>query len=142
MTENKKTTKTAAKKEVYVEGIGRRKTAIARVRLRKGKGSPQINELNLDKYFPIKSHQDIALSPLTSLQLADTHSIEVRVKGGGVAAQAEAVRHGLSRALVKLDEAWKPRLRVSGFLTRDSRMVERKKYGHKKARVSPQWSKR
>ncbi|MBS3903557.1 MAG: 30S ribosomal protein S9 [Anaplasmataceae bacterium] len=140
--DHKKIVKSSTKKDGYVEGIGRRKTAVARVRLVKGKSSPQVNERAIDKYFPLLNHRNIALAPLLSLQLKDTYTIEARVRGGGVAAQAEAIRHGLARAIVKSDEAWKPRLRVSGYLTRDPRMVERKKYGKKKARVSPQWSKR
>lgn len=135
--------KTTTKKDGYVEGVGRRKTAIARVRIKKGKvGSSQINERPIDKYFPLKSHQETATAPLNDLKLGDTFTMEVKVRGGGVAAQAEAVRHGLARAIVKSDEAWKPQLRTAGYLTRDPRMVERKKYGKKKARVSPQWSKR
>jgi len=135
--------KTTTKKDGYIEGIGRRKTAVARVRISKGKvGTSQVNERSIEKYFPLKSHQETAVAPLSALKLDETFTMEVRVKGGGVAAQAEAVRHGLARAIVKSDEAWKPQLRTAGYLTRDPRMVERKKYGKKKARVSPQWSKR
>lgn len=126
----------------YVEGVGRRKTAIARVRLTEGGSKFIVNEKKLTDYFPLKKLQEVAGASLRELQLTPKYGIEARVSGGGIAAQAEAVRHGAARALVIADEALKPRLRALGFLTRDSRMVERKKYGLKKARRSPQWAKR
>jgi len=110
------------------------------VRLIGGQGV-SINNQALSKYFLLKKHQDKATAPFQELQIKQ-YKIEAKVKGGGISAQAEAVRHGLSRALVIMNGELKPRLRLSGYLTRDSRMVERKKYGKKKARVSPQWSKR
>ena len=128
------------KTEKYIESVGRRKTAVARVRLTGGQGVI-INNQELSRYFLLKKHQDNALAPFRELQIKK-FKVEAKVKGGGISAQAEAVRHGLSRALVVMDGEFKSRLRLSGYLTRDSRMVERKKYGKKKARVSPQWSKR
>lgn len=126
----------------YVEGVGRRKTAVARVRLVKGKGVATVNGKAMDEYFPGAGLRTVALSPLTQLGLAADFSVSVSVSGGGTQAQVEAVRHGIARALVATDEEFKKRLRTLGFLTRDSRMVERKKYGLKKARRAPQWSKR
>ncbi len=126
----------------YVEGVGRRKTAIARVRLTEGGSKFLVNEKKLTDYFPLKKLQEIAGASLKELQLTAKYGIDARVSGGGIAAQAEAIRHGAARALVIADETLKPRLRALGFMTRDSRMVERKKYGLKKARRSPQWAKR
>lgn len=126
----------------YVEGVGRRKTAVARVRLVSGKGEAKINDKSMDKYFGLARLRDLAVSPLKELNVADKFHMTVKVVGGGVKAQAEAVRHGIARALVEHDAELKPKLRVLGFLTRDPRMVERKKYGLKKARRSPQWAKR
>lgn len=126
----------------YFEGIGRRKTAVARVRIRKGRGKFSINDKELNSYFSIERHIITAQSPLTKLKLQNSFDVSVKVKGGGVSAQAEAVRHGLSRALVLYKQDLKPQLKKLGFLRRDPRMVERKKYGLKKARRAPQWSKR
>jgi small subunit ribosomal protein S9 len=126
----------------YHEGVGRRKTAVARVRLSKGSGSVTVNELTADKFFSMKKLLAVAIAPLANLNMAKDFDISAHVKGGGVSAQAEAIRHGVARALVKTDETLKKSLRDLGFLTRDPRMVERKKYGLKKARRSPQWAKR
>lgn len=127
----------------YFEGVGRRKTAIARVRIVAGKSNDfKVNDLTSKDYFKLQRLMMYALSPLTSLKLDGHYSITAHVKGGGIAAQAQAVRHGLARALQKADQTLTQRLRVFGFLTRDSRMVERKKYGLKKARRAPQWQKR
>jgi len=126
----------------YVEGIGRRKTAVARVRLLRGEGNVLINGKNIDDYFALSRLRETALAPLNNLKLADKFDVTIKVVGGGIHAQAEAVRHGLARALVLSDAGLKKRLRGLGFLTRDPRMVERKKYGLKKARRAPQWQKR
>ncbi|MDP1688834.1 MAG: 30S ribosomal protein S9 [bacterium] len=126
----------------YFEAVGRRKTAIARVRLFKGDGSIIVNEKKLEVYFPSNRYQKTVKSPLTILNIAESFSATVKVSGGGITAQAEAIRHGFSRALLKLNPNYRKRLRKNEFLTRDSRMVERKKYGLRKARRAPQWAKR
>lgn len=133
------TTKEATSR--YIEGIGRRKTAIARVRIVKGNGAFVINEKPLASYFPAPHLQHVVTAPLRESSI-ENMNVSARVSGGGIEAQSEAVRHGLSRALVSLQPDVKKRLRSAGFLTRDSRMVERKKYGLKKARRAPQWAKR
>ncbi len=126
----------------YFEGVGRRKTAIARVRLfPDGKGTITVNGMDADKYFPVVRLAAIVGAPLRELQMTE-FDVVAKVSGGGVSAQAEAVRHGLARAILVKDPAWKPRLRAMGYVTRDSRMVERKKYGLRKARRAPQWAKR
>ena len=132
----------AVKRERYVEGIGRRKTAVARVRVTKGSGAAMINEKKVGDYFPLERLRETALSPLKELKVTGNYDVQVRVSGGGIHAQADAVRHGLARALVGINEELRHRLHVLGFLTRDPRMVERKKYGMKKARRAPQWKKR
>ena len=126
----------------YIEAVGRRKTSIARVRLFEGSGKLTVNDKEAKEYFGLSRLVADALAPLTSLKIGKEWDVTVKVSGGGIHAQAGAIRMGVARALVKKDEAWKKLLRVSGFLTRDSRMVERKKYGLKKARRSPQWAKR
>lgn len=131
--------KTAAR---YFEGIGRRKTAVARVRIQKGKGGITVNERTLESFFPVERLRTTVVMPLAKTGFEGTFAVSAQVKGGGVNAQAEAIRHGLARALVLFQSDLKGQLRTLGFLTRDARMVERKKYGLKKARRSPQWSKR
>lgn len=126
----------------YHEGVGRRKTAVATVRIWKGDKGALINGQAVNDFFPVARIQEKVLAPLKLFKADDSYKVEARVLGGGVSAQAEAVRHGLSRALLLADEATGKLLRSKGFLTRDPRMVERKKYGLKKARRSPQWSKR
>lgn len=126
----------------YTEGIGRRKTAIARVRIMKGKGDATINEKTLAAYFQMPRLQALIMAPFDKLSLKGEFDVSAKVAGGGINAQAEAIRLGISRALVTLDGEVKKKLRAFGFMTRDPRMVERKKYGLKKARRSPQWSKR
>jgi len=128
--------------ERYIEAVGRRKTAVARVRLVQKKGLIHINERGFKEYFPQTKQQELVLAPLELVGVSDKMTVTAHVHGGGMIAQAEAVRHGISRALVKLQESLRPKLRVVGFLTRDPRMVERKKYGLKKARRAPQWAKR
>jgi small subunit ribosomal protein S9 len=126
----------------YVETVGRRKTAIARVRLTGGRGEFVVNGKKAEDYFRAPRFLVYAASPFAKLKLSDKYNASVKVSGGGPRAQAEAVRLGLSRALVIKNPDFKRRLRKLGFLTRDSRMVERKKYGLKKARRAPQWAKR
>ena len=130
------------KKDKYLEAVGRRKTAVARVRFfEKGDGSIVINENDYKKYFPTLELQQIVESALDKMKVGKS-KISVFVKGGGAHAQSEAVRHGISRALVMLNEDFKKRLRKAGYLTRDSRVRERKKFGLKRARKAAQWSKR
>jgi len=129
-------------KERYFEAVGRRKTAVARVWLFSGKTTLEVNKKSFKDYFQLPSQQLVVESPLVLVGVKDKLGALVRVKGSGLSAQAEAVRHGLARALVKYNEEFRGRLRQAGFLTRDARMVERKKYGLKKARRAPQWSKR
>ena len=126
----------------YVEAVGRRKTAIARVRLTGGRGEFVVNDRTPDRHFHTARLIFYATSPLSKLKLGDKYNVSAKVSGGGTRAQAEAVRMGLARALAIKNPDFKPRLRKLGFLTRDSRMVERKKYGLKKARRAPQWAKR
>lgn len=125
----------------YIEGIGRRKTSVARVRVTEGKGDIVVNDKKFEEFFTVPRLRDYVISPLKRLGI-ETLGISVHVNGGGIAGQAQAIRHGLARALVTRDEGYRGQLRSLGFLTRDSRAVERKKYGLKKARKSPQWSKR
>ena len=131
----------AVPKSKYFEAVGRRKTAIARVRLTKGTGT-KVNDKDYKEYFTVRRHQAAVTAPLEAVSLMNDMSVSVKVKGGGPNAQAEAVRHGISRALVLVNNTFKKRLSRLGFMTRDSRMVERKKYGLKKARRAPQWAKR
>ena len=126
----------------YVEAVGRRKTAIARVRLTKGKGGIIINNRKLEEYFPLDKMRLTLMSPLERMKLKEHVGVSAKVLGGGLMAQAEAIRLGIARAMVKQNPESKLQLRAFGFLTRDSRMVERKKYGLKKARRAPQWAKR
>jgi len=125
-----------------IRTIGRRKTAAARIRLSKGKGAITINEKDVDVFFPIAYWKGKVVSPLEAVGKANDFDISIRVAGGGVNAQAEAVRHGISRALVEFDEGLKPVLKSLGFLTRDSRARERKKFGRHRARRGHQWRKR
>lgn len=126
----------------YFEGIGRRKTASARVRVMKGTGKFAVNGRTVDKYFQTNKLRAIAEESLKRLNMTDNVDVSVKIDGGGINAQAEAVRHGVSRALVLMQPDLKLQLASLGLLTRDSRMVERKKPGLKKARRAPQWKKR
>ena len=127
----------------YYYGAGRRKTAVARVRLyANGEGRMVINGREADQYFGREMLLSQARSPLRLLELNNRFNISVKVVGGGVSGQAGAVRHGVARALVRADEEFRPALRRAGFLTRDPRMKERKKYGLKRARKAPQYTKR
>ena len=130
----------------YIEGIGRRKESIARVRIWKNTTKEAlpiyVNGKFYTEYFPILYLQKLADAPLRKLRLFGYYLVTVKVKGGGLHGQADAIKLGLSRALVKLNPEWRQKLKKAGFLTRDSREVERKKYGLKKARRAPQWHKR
>ncbi len=121
---------------------GKRKTAVARVRMLPGGGAITINERALEDYFPRDTARMRILEPFELTETKGQFDVLVRVTGGGISAQADAVRHGISRALVTASEALRPTLRKAGMLTRDPREVERKKYGHHKARKRPQYSKR
>lgn len=126
----------------YAAGIGRRKTAVAQVRLTPGNGEATINEKPLKEYFTLESWQTAALAPLELVGQSGKMNISVRINGGGVAAQVDAVRLGIARALVEGNEELKGTLKKAGHLTRDARIKERRKYGLKKARKAPQFSKR
>jgi small subunit ribosomal protein S9 len=130
----------AAKEENI--GTGRRKTAVASVRLRSGKGHIDINGREFANYFPLETQRTMILSPLIKVGMPSSFDIIIRVNGGGISAQAEACRLGIARALVHENEALRGSLKDDGYLTRDSRKKERKKYGHKKARKRFQFSKR
>ena len=130
------------KKKLQFWGTGRRKKAVARVRLMPGSGVIEVNKHSLDDYFGLETLKLIVNQPLVLTESAGKLDIYVNVRGGGATGQAGAIRHGISRALIELDEAYKPALKKAGFLTRDPRMKERKKYGLKKARRAPQFSKR
>jgi small subunit ribosomal protein S9 len=132
-------TKEANKK--YIEAVGRRKTSTSRVRIFEGEDGFMVNKKPVNEYFKIERFRETALAPLKLLKIKNIF-VSAKVLGGGIMAQAEAVRHGLSRALVKYNADFKKILKNAGFLTRDPRMVERKKYGLKKARRAPQWQKR
>lgn len=129
-------------KKNIIWSTGRRKSAVARVRLLPGSGTITINDRTLDDYFPRDTSRMRILEPFEVTETSGQYDVLVNVEGGGTAAQADAVRHGISRALVAASEAMRPALRKKGMLTRDSREVERKKYGHHKARKRPQYSKR
>ena len=126
----------------FFYGTGRRKKSVARVRVYHGEGKISINDRDIDDYFGLDTLKLIVKQPLTLTELLDKVDIVCRVGGGGVSGQAGAIRHGLARALLLYDPALRPALKAAGFLTRDPRMKERKKYGLKKARRAPQFSKR
>ena len=126
----------------YFYGTGRRKKSVARVRVYPGTGSIVINDRDIDDYFGLETLKLIVRQPLTLTDTLDKFDIICRVSGGGVTGQAGAIRHGLSRALLQYDENIRPTLKKAGFLTRDPRMKERKKYGLKGARLAQQFSKR
>jgi len=131
------------KKLHFFEAVGRRKTAVARVHLKNGNSKEfTVSGKPLDKYFPAPELQQIALSSLEKMDCLDKFSVTAKVNGGGLHAQAEALRHGIARALTEFNPEFHVRLKKAGFLTRDSRMRERKKFGLKRARRAPQWTKR
>jgi small subunit ribosomal protein S9 len=121
---------------------GRRKRAVARVRLRPGTGVVIVNGKALDDYFPSRTHRQNSVLPLVLLELRETYDIDATIHGGGTTGQAGALRLGISRALIELEPEHRPALKAAGFLTRDPRKKESKKYGLKKARKAPQYSKR
>ena len=126
----------------YFYGTGRRKQSVARVRVYSGTGKITINDRDIDDYFGLETLKLVVRQPLAAAEIEGKFDIVVRVAGGGVSGQAGAIRHGLSRALLQYDENLRPVLKKAGFLTRDPRMKERKKYGLKAARRAPQFSKR
>ncbi len=123
-------------------GTGKRKTSVARVILRPGDGTTWLNGRTIEEYFPRPAHRKLATSPLKVAGAEGIYDIRVRVHGGGLSGQAGAVRHGIARALVEADPELRVALKRQGFLTRDARIVERKKAGLHKARKAPQFSKR
>ena len=123
-------------------GTGRRKTSTARVFLTPGRGTITVNDRPLETFFGRKTAQMIVKQPLELMKLGEALDVKVTVRGGGTTGQAGAIRHGLTRALMQYDESFRPVLRKAGFVTRDSREVERKKVGLRKARKRPQYSKR
>ncbi len=122
--------------------VGRRKSSVARVRVTNGTGKIVINKKELNEYFALETLKQIVKQPLVLTNTLDKVDVLVNVYGGGLTGQAGAIRHGIARGLVELDETYKPELKKAGFLTRDARKKERKKYGLKKARKAPQFSKR
>lgn len=131
-----------ADKKIVFYGTGRRKSSIARVRLIEGKGNITVNGKELDKFFGEETLKVIVKQPLTVTNTLDKYDVICKVCGGGFSGQAGAIRHGIARALNEANAEYRPELKANGFLTRDSRMKERKKYGLKKARKAPQFSKR
>ena len=126
----------------YFYGTGRRKNSVARVRVYNGTGKITINDRDIDDYFGLETLKLIVRQPLAVAGVEGKFDIVVRVAGGGVSGQAGAIRHGIARALLVVDESYRSALKSAGFLTRDPRMKERKKYGLKAARRAPQFSKR
>jgi small subunit ribosomal protein S9 len=134
--------KEAVKKEETVKTVGRRKSASARVRMTLGTGKVVVNARPLNNYFSLKLCQENVMSPFVATSTEGRFDISAKVDGGGVISQADAVRHGIARALLEWDENLRSVLRAEGFLTRDPRIKERKKFGHTKARRGHQWKKR
>jgi len=128
--------------DIYYLGTGRRKTSVARVRLKPGEGKIIINDKEMENFFTIERHRQMVRAPLKVTKTFSRFDVIANVSGGGVSGQAGAVQLGIARALRAADKSLEPILREKGLLTRDSRMTERKKYGHKKARKSFQFSKR
>ncbi len=126
----------------FFYGTGRRKSSVARVRLYNGTGSITINNRDIDDYFGLETLKLVVRQPLDLTETLAKFDVVIRVQGGGVSGQAGAIRHGVARALLQYDENLRPALKKAGFLTRDPRMKERKKYGLKAARRAPQFSKR
>ncbi|ABP66945.2 ribosomal protein S9 [Caldicellulosiruptor saccharolyticus DSM 8903] len=128
--------------QIRYYATGRRKTSVAKVWLSPGNGKIIVNDKNMEEYFPLETLRIIVKQPLTLTETLNKYDVIAKVKGGGLSGQAGALRHGIARALVLADPTLRPVLKKAGFLTRDPRMVERKKYGLKKARRAPQFSKR
>ncbi len=134
---------TAKTTEKYFEAVGRRKTAIARVRLFPAKATSfKLNDRTLEGYFPTKEMQITAMEAFATAKPAEQFMVSAKLSGGGIAAQSEALRHGIARALMVYDLQLRAKLKKAGFIKRDARAKERRKFGFKKARKSPQWSKR
>lgn len=134
------TTKTTGK---YYEAVGRRKTATARVRLYpQAKNSYEVNGKALETYFPVQEMQATVMEAIANAKPAEKFFVSVKVSGGGLSAQSEALRHGIARAIIKYDTQLRGTVKKLGYLKRDARAKERRKFGLKKARKSPQWSKR
>jgi small subunit ribosomal protein S9 len=131
-----------AKKQTYFYGTGRRKTAIARVRLVSGTGEIIVNGIPYEQLFPRPEHRRVIAQPLLATESLGKYNTVVKVEGGGISGQSDAISHGIARALVKADESHKSVLRQYGLLTRDPRVKERKKAGLKRARKAPQYTKR
>lgn len=129
-------------KVVGARGTGRRKEAVVRVRLSAGTGRIVLNGRTLEEYFPSRAHRMVVTSPLRLVGLEKDFDVSARLDGGGISGQAGALRHGIARALIELDPDLRPQLKSEGLLTRDAREKERRKYGLKKARKAPQFSKR
>ena len=132
----------AKKENVVFYGTGRRKSSVARVRLVQGNGKITINGKDIDEFFGLETLKVIVRQPLTVTNTTSKYDVICTVKGGGFTGQAGAIRHGIARALNEANQEYRPALKSNGFLTRDPRMKERKKYGLKKARKAPQFSKR
>jgi small subunit ribosomal protein S9 len=128
--------------EKPIQTVGRRKEAIVRVRLVPGTGQFKLNGRTLEEYFPNKVHQQLIKEPFVTLEKADQYDVLASLRGGGITGQAGALRLGIARALIEIEPDDRPPLKKAGFLTRDPRVKERKKYGLKKARKAPQYSKR
>ena len=131
-----------AKTKEQFYGTGRRKSSVARVYIKPGKGNITVNKRSIDDYFGLETLKVIVRQPLVATETEKKYDITVNVKGGGTTGQAGAIRHGIARALLKVDADFRPTLKAAGFLTRDPRMKERKKPGLKAARRAPQFSKR
>jgi small subunit ribosomal protein S9 len=139
------TTTTSVKKKTapgaYTEAVGRRKTSVARVRITPAdKFSISINDKSFEDYFPVVEYRKTVTSVFE--EMGDAYTVTAKLVGGGISSQSEALRHGLARALIALDPLWRTKLKQKGYLKRDPRAKERRKFGLKKARKSPQWSKR
>jgi small subunit ribosomal protein S9 len=128
--------------QVQYYGTGRRKSSVARVRLVPGNGRVLINEREFEDYLPLPALREVVKQPLVATETLGSYDVLVSVKGGGYTGQAGAIRHGIARALLQVDPEFRATLKRAGFLTRDARMKERKKYGLKGARRAPQFSKR
>ena len=128
--------------ERYFYAIGKRKCAVAKVRLFPGSGTLIVNGKPLEEVLPLRTLQETVQEPFRVAQLTNNYNASIRVSGGGIAGQAQAIRHGIARALVVADEELRPVMRKAGLLTRDARVKERKKYGLKRARKAPQYTKR
>lgn len=128
--------------EKVITATGRRKTSVARIFLRQGKGTISINDRSLEEYFGRETARMIVLQPFDVTQTQGSFDIEANVNGGGISGQAGAIRHGITRALMEVNPEFRSPLKKAGFITRDPRAVERKKYGRHKARKRPQYSKR